>query len=147
MLTWTFLIVASAKSDANDPEQAKQGTQGLMFLVTMLGIGAYAGLHFAGASAAARTACCLIGYVAAMQSLVTFYDKEINGEGLGWAQLAEGTESGPSLLGCWGFFLLDGLLYMWLATSRSRPLSAETSTAPRSDGVEGRDAAHAPSCP
>ncbi len=46
--------------------------------------------------------------------IMRFVEEEAAGRGLGWGQIAE-PGKGPSLLGVWGFLLLDACLYMFCA--------------------------------
>mmetsp|Transcript_28624 Transcript_28624/g.87596 ORF Transcript_28624/g.87596 Transcript_28624/m.87596 type:complete len:1388 (+) Transcript_28624:205-4368(+) len=119
-LAFTFLVLSTGKTGANDPEKSKQATMAVSFIVFILVMGIFALCYFFHAQAAVWAICCLCAHVAGLGGISIFVRVESAGRGVTWATLVEGTGPLPSLLGVWGFLVLDTLVYLALTIYLSR---------------------------
>jgi ABC-type Na+ transport system ATPase subunit NatA len=134
-LTTTFLILASGKTSANDPEKSKQATMAVAFFSFAVVVGIFAACHFLDASAAVYGVMCLFAHVAGLSGVSAFVTAERVGNGVTWATLFQGWGSLPSLFGAWGFLVLDACLYLALTIYLSRQSVGKGKMPPRRAGA------------
>lgn len=119
-LNFTFLLVSTGKTSANDPEKSKQATMAIAFFSFVVVVGIFAACYFLGAPAAVWAIMCLFAHVAGLSGISTFVTAERAGGGVTWATLFQGSGDLPSLFGVWGFLVLDAGLYLAIAVYLSR---------------------------